>query len=187
MQRRIHIFCLALSVICFSFKSHAQKGRSEVAIGYGYWSIYNLANGAPFSASSGTPTLTYRYYLSKDVTLGLAVGTENIRNYGSFTTIAPELTVCYLDTRHDVVRVRLYGAVSYGVTVFNDNSITPGQGQADQSGLWAYGFQAVPFCIRIGRQVAFFTEVGLGYKGLFHSGLDIRFPRVLAQNRHRED
>jgi hypothetical protein len=185
MQKRIHIFCLSFLFLCFSTHSFAQKGRSEIAVGYGYWSIYSLVNGTPFNASSGTYSLTYRYYLSKDVTLGLGLGTENIKGWGSFTTISPELTVNYLDTRNDRVRVRLYGAVSYGVSIFNDNNIQPGK--ADQSGLWATGFQATPFGIRIGRQVAFFTEVGVGYKGLFHSGLDLRFPRVLAKNRHHED
>jgi len=185
MQKRIYIFCLALSLMCFSQTSFAQKGRSEIALGYGYYSIYSLVNGVPYSASAGTPTITYRYYLTKDVTLGLAVGSEHINNDGSFTTITPELTVAYLDTRHSVVRVRLYGAVSYGVTIFNDNNVVPGQ--SDRSGVWAYGFQAVPFGIRMGRQVALFAEVGLGYKGLFHAGVDFRFPRVLAKNRQHED
>lgn len=185
MQKRIYIFCLALSAMCLSLKSFAQKGRSEIAIGYGYYSIYSLVNGVPYSTSSGTPTITYRYYLTKDVTLGLALGSENINNWGSFTTITPELTVAYMDTRHAAVRVRLYGSISYGVTIFNDNNVQPGQ--ADQSGLWAYGFQATPLGIRLGRQVALFAEVGLGYKGLFHAGVDFRFPRVLAKNRYHED
>jgi hypothetical protein len=185
MKGKLYIFCLALFMTCFATQSHAQKGRSEIAVGYGYWSIYSLVNGAPFNESSGVPAITYRYYLNRDVTLGLSVGSENIKNWGSFTTIVPELTVAYLDTRHDRVRVRLYGSVSYGVTIFNDNNVLPNQ--ADNSGLWAYGFQAVPLGVRLGRQVAIFAEVGLGYKGLIHTGLDFRFPRVLAKNRHREE
>jgi hypothetical protein len=185
MQRKLYIFCLMLAMISSVSQSRAQRGRSEIALGYGYWSIYSLVNGQPFNESSGVPALTYRYYLTKDVTLGLGVGTENIKNWGSFTTIAPEVTFCYLDTRHSDVRVRLYGSFSYGVTIFNDNNLQPNQ--ADNSGVWAYGFNAVPFGIRIGRQVAFFTEVGVGYKGLIHFGVDFRFPRVLAVNRHRED
>jgi len=184
MQKGVYIFCLALSVFCFITKSHAQRGRSEIAVGYGYWSIFNLANGAPFSQSSGTPSLTYRYYLNKDVTLGLGFGTENINGYGSFTTFAPELTVAYLDTRHARVRVRLYGSASYGLTIFSDNNVVAGQ--ADRSGAKPYGFQATPFGIRLGRQVAIFAEVGLGYKGLIHTGVDFRFPRVLARNRNKE-
>ncbi len=185
MQKKVYAFCLILAMLFAIPRSHAQKGRSELAFGYGYWSIYSLANGTPFNASSGVYNLTYRYYLNKDVTLGLGIGTENINNYASFTSIVPEVSVCYMDTRHDQVRVRLYGSFAYGVTIFHDNKVAVGH--ADQSGLWAYGFQAVPFGIRIGRQVAFFTEIGLGYKGLVHSGVDFRFPRVLAKNRHREE
>ncbi len=185
MQKRLYIFCFALLMICFSFQSRAQRGRSEIAIGYGYWSIYTFVNGSPFNQSSGTPVLTYRYYFTKDVTLGMGIGSENIKNWGSFTTFSPELTVCYLDTRHDKVRVRLYGSISYGISYFNDNqtSLT----HADQSGVWATGFQATPFGIRLGRQIALFAEVGVGYKGTFHVGADFRFPRVLAKNRHRDE
>lgn len=185
MRKKIYIFCLALSMFTCISQSHAQRGRSEIAVGYGYWSLFSLANGAPFNASSGATVLTFRHYFTPAVTLGLSIGTENIKDYGSFTTFAPELTVKYLDTRNSRLRVRLYGSVSYGISFFNDNNI--GLGEADASGVKAIGFHAAPFGIRFGRQVGIFTELGVGYKGLFHSGLEVRFPRVLARNRHREE
>ena len=181
MKGKIYILCFALFMICFIPRSHAQRGKSEISLGYGYYSIYSLVNGTPFSASSGTTALSYRYYINKNVTIGLGMGYENIRTWGSFLTFAPEMTFCYLDTRHDYIRVRLYGSLSYGVTVFDDLTIKPGA--ADRSGAWAYGFQATPFGIRIGRQFAFFTEVGLGYKGLFHSGFALRVPKILKQHK----
>ncbi len=184
MKGKFYILCFALFMICFVPRVYAQRGKSEIAIGYGYYSIYNFANGRPYSASSGTGGLTYRYYINKNVTLGLGIGYENIRTWGSFLTFTPEMTFCYLDTRHDLIRVRLYGAVSYGVTIFDDLTIT--QGQADRSGPWFYGFQATPFGIRIGRQIAGFAEIGLGYKGLIHGGLAFRFPNVLKQHRLAE-
>jgi hypothetical protein len=185
MQRRIYIISLALFMFVFISNTHAQRQKSEIALGYGYYSIYSLVNGRPFNASSGTPVLTYRYYLTKDVTLGLGVGSENISNWGSFTTIAPEVTFTYLDTRQSDVRVRLYGSVSYGISIFNNNNLRADQ--ADNSGVWPTGFQATPIGIRIGRQFAYFAEVGLGYKGLFHTGLALRFPRILACHRHNID
>ena len=185
MQRKIFIFCLALSMICTVSKSHAQRGKSELAVGYGYWSIYSLANGAPFNASSGVTTLTYRYYLTKDVTLGMGFGYENISTWASFFTFAPELTVKYLDTRDDRIRVRLYGAVSYGVSVLGDNIIGPGH--ADESGAKPYGFQATPIGARFGRQFAYYVELGAGYKGLVHAGAAFRFPRILAIHKHCDD
>lgn len=185
MQRKIFIFCLALFMMYFVPSSHAQRGKSEFALGYGYWSIYSLANGAPFSASSGVTTLTYRYFLTKDVSLGMGVGYENISTWASFVTIAPELTVRYLDTRDDRVRVRLYGAVSYGVSILEDNII--GHGSADESGAKPYGFQATPIGARFGRQFAYYVELGCGYKGLVHAGAAFRFPRILAIHKHECD
>jgi len=172
-------------MFCFIAQSQAQREKSEISMGYGYYSIYSLVNGAPFNVSSGSFAMSYRYYLTKNVTLGLGLGAENISNWGSFVTIAPEVTVTYLDTRQSTVRVRLYGSVSYGVTIFSNNNLPTDQAQ--NSGVWAYGFQATPFGIRIGRQFAYFAEVGLGYKGLFHTGLSVRFPRILARNRKHID
>ena len=44
MQRSICILFLALSMICFVPRSLAQKGKSEMAVGYGYFSFYNFLN-----------------------------------------------------------------------------------------------------------------------------------------------
>ncbi len=184
MQRKIFAFCVALSMICFIPKSHAQKGKSEIALGYGYFSIYSLYNGSPYGTSGGVPTLTYRYYLTRDVTLGLGMGIENLGDWGSFVTIAPEVTATYLDTRNDDVRVRLYGALSYGIAIFDDYQLQ--QGIADGSGVKAYGFQITPLGLRIGRQFAGFVEVGVGYKGLVNGGLAVRFPRTMHKHHAAE-
>lgn len=185
MKSRIYILCLLISMICSTTESFAQRGKTEIALGYGYWSLYNMANGQPYKNSSGTTALVIRHYFSKDITLGLGIGSENIKDYGSFTTFSPELTVNYLDTKDSRIRVRLYGSISYGISYFHDNNI--GVGYADNSGVKAVGFNGSPFAMRIGRQFAFFAEIGVGYKGLFHTGLEIRVPRVLAKNRHHED
>jgi len=179
MQRKIYLVCLAFALLSFIPGSYAQQGKSEITIGYGYYSIYTLVNGQPFNVSSGTPAITYRYYLTRNFTLGVGVGTENISNWGTFTTIAPEITGTYLDTRNTRrTRVKLYGSFAYGIAIFHNTNLPAGQ--QDNSGVWAYGFQATPFGIRIGRQVAGFAEVGLGYKGLINGGLSVRFPRSLA-------
>lgn len=173
-------------MLSFIPRTHAQRGKSEVAVGYGVYSFYSFVNrgqnSAPYSSSSGTATLNYRYYLSKDVTLGLGIGYENISTWGSFLTFAPEVSVCYLDTRHDYIRVRLYGSFSYGISVLGDNNIKAGQ--VDESGAKPWAFQATPFGIRVGRQVAAFAEIGLGYKGLINGGLALRVPRLMAKHRH---
>ncbi len=184
MKGKVPVLFLALFMMCFASRSFAQRGKSEISLGYGYYSIYSLVNGKPFGASSGAPIINYRYYINKNVTMGIGVGYENITTWGSFVSFVPEMTFCYLDTRNDLIRVRLYGALAYGVSVLTDSRHMPGI--SDESGLKAWAFQATPFGMRIGRQVAGFIEVGLGYKGLVHGGLEVRFPRILKQHRLAE-
>lgn len=185
MLRKTYTAGLAILMILFVTKSFGQREKSEIAIGGGYWSSYSLYNGAPFNVSSGSYSLTYRYYITKDFTLGLGAGTENISNWGSFVTIAPEITGTYLDTRKSRVRVRLYGAFSYGISIFTNNDLK--EGHANNNGVWFTGLQATPFGIRIGRQFAYYAEVGFGYQGLVHTGIEVRFPRILARNRRHID
>ena len=184
MQRRISILCLALLMISFIPQTHAQKGKSEIATGYGFYSMYSIANLPPYTASSGVPTITYRYYFTKGFTLGLGIGYENISTWGSFLTFAPEMTFCYLDTRNDLLRVRLYGALSYGISNMDDFRMKPGY--VDASGLKPYGFQVTPFGMRLGRQFAGFLEVGFGYQGILHGGIEVRVPKIL-KHRHRDE
>jgi len=186
MQRKIYAFCLVLFVICFIPRVYAQQGKSEIAIGYGYYSDYSFENHYRNSnlvtSSWGVPAINYRYYLTRGVTIGLGLGYEDIPSWGIFVTVAPEVTFSYLDTRNARVRVKLYGSVSYGVTMFQDKTLQPGE--TNDSGPWALGFQATPFGIRIGRQFAGFFEVGMGYKGMCHGGMALRFPQKLAHKSH---
>lgn len=189
MRKSLHFFCLTFFMTLIASQSYAQKNRSEIAIGYGYFSAYSFINhsmnDASISTSSGSPAITYRYYISRNVTLGMTVAHESISTWGDFTTIAPEVTVAYLDTRHDYVRVRLYGAASYGVSLMSDNDIP--RGSADESGAKPWGLQVTPFGMRVGRQFAGFLEVGMGYKGLLHGGIELRWPQVVAKHRHHHD
>jgi hypothetical protein len=182
MQRKLYVFLLAALLVSFVPQTFAQRGKSELALGYGRFSLTQFANLPPYNTSSGTFSLTYRYYVSRTVTLGLNLGYEHISNWANFTTVAPELTVKYLDTKNSDVRVRLYGSFSYGITVLND--LHTGPGQADESGAKPWGFQATPIGIRVGRQFAWFMEIGAGYKGIFHGGLAVRVPRYLHHREH---
>ncbi|MES2703615.1 MAG: hypothetical protein V4649_13310 [Bacteroidota bacterium] len=191
MLKGLYAFCLALLMFSFIPRSHAQRGKSEIAVGYGYYSIYSIINhsmnDAPYgSSSAGTLSFDYRYYLSRTVTLGLGVGIENITTWGNFVTFAPEITVAYLDTKNDNIRVRLYGAAAYGFSIMSDNAV--GMGEGEESGVKPWAFQATPIGMRIGRQFAGFLEVGLGYKGLIRGGMELRFPRVRHHHHdHTED
>jgi hypothetical protein len=180
MSRKL-LICIALLAISFIPRSFAQRNKSEFTLGYGYFSSYSIANvgmnNTNFGTSTGSPVFGYRYYISREVTLGMNIAYENISTWGSFVTIAPEMTFCYMDTRKTRVRVRLYGSASYGITLFGDNVV--GHGDADETGAKPWGFHGSPFGIRIGRQFAGFLELGYGYKGLVHGGMSLRFPHML--------
>ena len=173
-------------MISFLPASYGQKGKSEISAAYGYWSIYTFVNGKPFSNSSGTGMLNYKYYLTQRFTLGMVFGYENISNWGSFLTFAPEFSYTYLDTKDDRIRIKLYGSGSLGMTVFDDffvyNDIF--SHHKDESGPKVTA-HASPFGMRIGRKLAGFVEIGLGYKGLINMGASYRFrthARVHTEN-----
>jgi len=178
-------------MISFVPRSHAQKGKSEFAVGYGFYSFYSFLNvsehyGARHVHSSGTSLFTYRYYVSDNVTIGMGIGYENIASGGAFTTFAPEVTVAYLDTRHTKdTRVKLYGAFAYGISVFSDG-LAGNYGHQDQSGPKPWAFQATPIGVRVGRQLAFYAEAGFGYKGILHGGLELRVPRKGVPSIHKD-
>lgn len=156
--------------------SFAQKGKSEVSLSYGYYSIYSFVNGQPYDVSSGVPMFNYKYYLTKKVTLGMVVAYENLSNWGSYLTFAPEATYTYYDNKDARIRVKMYGAASVGLTVFDDFIIYRDiySHHLDESGAKLTGHVS-PFGIRIGRKLGGFMEVGLGYKGLFNFGMSYRF------------
>ncbi len=177
MQKKLFAFFLAITLLSTASQSHAQRTKSELTLGWGFYSIYQFVNHPPYNTSSGTWNLGYRYYVSRDVTLGLGIGIENISNWATFTSIVPEITVKYLDTKDDRVRVRLYGSAAYGLTAISDLHVGPGQ--VDESGLKPWGFQFNPIGMRLGRRHAFFTELGFGYRGIVHVGYAYRFNSFL--------
>jgi len=178
MYRKLYLLCLSALMVLSASTGFAQRGKSEFTLGYGRFSSFQFANRPPYNTSNGTFSLTYHYYVSKDVTVGLTFAQERISNWAGFATFAPEVTVKYLDTKDSYRRVRLYGSISYGLTAVTDR--TTGPGQYDESGAKPWGFHCSPIGIRMGHQFAWFMELGYGYKGIFHGGVAWRFPKHWA-------
>lgn len=187
MQRKIYIFCLALTMVSLLPRTtFAQRGKSEVSVAYGLYSIYSLVNQRPYDVSSGVGMINYKYYLTNRVTIGGVIGYENLSNWGSYFTVAPEATYSYYDNKDARIRVKMYGTASVGLSVFDDfyvyNDIY--SHHRDESGAKLTGHVS-PFGIRIGRKLGGFLELGLGYKGLFNFGMSYRFrtkPRFHEEN-----
>ena len=174
IRKHIYAICIAVAGLTAGYNANAQKGKAEIGFSWGHFSMFTLYNGSPFNTSSGTSSLNLRYYLNNAVSVGINVGYENNSSYGSFLTFAPECTFRYLDTKDNRVRVRLYGAAGFGLTVFNDNEASI-PGHSDNTGPKLWGFQGTPLGIRVGRKLAGFAEIGYGYKGLINGGLSYRF------------
>ncbi len=174
--KRLYLFCLLVALLGAAPSTYAQKGKSEVTVGYGFWSAYNLINGRPYRNSPGIGMLTYRHYVSNKVTIGMGFSYENIDNHGSYLSIVPEFTYCYMDNKDDRVRVRLYSGAAVGLSVFDDQYRYAAYytHHIDESGVKFAG-QANLLGVRVGRRLAFTTELGFGYRGLVNLGLSYRF------------
>ena len=183
MQKKVYILFFALFTFFCSNISLAQKGRSEVSVAYGWLSIYSIVNNPPYNVSSGVGMVNYKYYLTNGTTVGGVVGFENISNWGSFLTIAPEFSFTYMDLKDARVRVKLYGTASVGLAIFKDFYQTTGTTiqNTDNSGATITA-HASPFGIRVGRRFAAFAELGIGYKGTVNFGLSYRFKTEKKHN-----
>ena len=197
IQKRIYIFCLAITSLFIANTSMAQQGKSEISVGYGFYSWYSLqnhVNGYDYTTSSGTLLINYKYYVSNNFTLGVGIGYENISTDGSYFAVTPEFTYTYLDTKNDRIRLKLYGGASVGIASYNDNNYnanpyyntTPYATHYDNSGLQFTG-NATLLGMRIGRKLGFFAELGFGYKGLINGGLSYRFRTRKSNSMHHTE
>jgi hypothetical protein len=174
MSRKIWLTLIAVLSLCTN-RTFAQKGKSEISVGFGTLSAYTLINKRPFS-TTGVGVLTYRYYVNSKLTFGMGIGYENVERWGSFLSFVPEFTYSYMDLKESRIRVKLYGGAAAGLSVFNDMYDSRGTttSKVDESGVRFSG-QATPFGIRVGRKLAAFGEIGFGYKGTFNFGVAYRF------------
>jgi hypothetical protein len=185
MQKKIYFLCLAITIIFCATSGYAQKGKSEFTVGYGHFSSYAIANdvrnNGQYIMSTGATVFGYKYFLSRNVTIGLDVAYEDLSDWATITTVSTGISIAYLDTRNAPTRIKLYGAGYFGVSILGDYRIR--SGETNESGPKPWGGQFTPFGVRIGRQFAIFAEIGYGYKGMLHGGLSLRVPRVM---HHRE-
>lgn len=130
--------------------------------------------------ASGTIGLTYKYYLNRYTTVGLATVFEYERYYWqrqspreSLTslTFAPEITIRYGESADH--RFRYY--LSFGIGVCWAKRVSGMLGpdryiSVDTSPT----IHLSPFGLRFGHRLAGFAELGFGYKGLVNGGITYR-------------
>jgi len=211
---------LLITALIFSISSYSQTvpeadktpsfSRNEVVAGYGILPSPQVFSGSLFSPTAyenksvtGAPFITYRYYGSRVVSIGVTVVYEHedgawrhvnhsraavvIDANGTFSrtsiTVAPEVTLSYYTSRNDIFR--LYAVTSLGymhrdqaaTTTYSNNSSASFPSYDIPPHPWANrpALYIAPFGIRIGGKVAVFAEMGIGYRGLFNGGLTCRF------------
>ena len=177
------------------------KGQSEISIGAGFQSDYELitkyTDGADNNYSrSPAFTCSYRYYLSGNFSLGLNFAYQRFVNYNademlgkpknvhlisSYTFIAPEITFCYLNktTGDRKNELRLYGLISAGIAINEGDPTSNTYGR----GTILPAFQLTPIGVRFGRSLAGYMEAGFGNKGLINVGVLYRIPKKMPNKK----
>ncbi|GAA4465987.1 hypothetical protein GCM10023093_19240 [Nemorincola caseinilytica] len=181
---------------------------SEIIFGHGLLPLHQMFAGflqyVDYSntTASGAISLTYRYHLSRVVSLGVTGVLERETGqwqthqgiltgifdpydiaYGRFSrstfTVAPEVTFNYGETAHGMLR--FYSVVALGITRSAQTTTLDNPGSEysitpPPASTKVYTtFQATPIGIRVGRALGGFAELGIGYKGIFNYGLTYRF------------
>lgn len=132
--------------------------------------------------------LGYRYHLNDVVSLGVDIGYQNSRREYTLSSksnnksdvhrkkttqlflIMPAADFTYLNKKI----VKLYGGAAVGVAIgAAKNTYSGGQEKEEKSMGYLPAFQLTPFGIRVGKQVAGYFEVGLGYQGFLTLGLSV--------------
>ena len=161
------------------------KGQNELEIGTGLVSgreiVYDLGASRGPMVTSATPTLfvSYHYYFFDRLALGLTYGLQSINGNSNYEnnpvppynfrdrcqTLAVEGKFAFL-VRKTIV---LYQFIGIGTSVITERK-DYGNYSNTATG-YTLNTQFTPFGLRYGRTFAFFTEIGIGYKGLVNMGL----------------
>ena len=196
-------------LLALPFVSSAQyaKGDQEASVSYGRESGTDILDGFGFNrtppnydhptynvatAKSGNIFLSYSYFVTSRLGIGITAGTEfvtfnQIANYdaptpglpvlGSFksniTTVAFELKPVYLNTR----LVQLYGLIGLGARYTTDKLVSGENNIPGKEVTYTPVFintQWTPIGVRVGKTLSGFLELGLGYKGLINGGISYK-------------
>lgn len=162
--------------------AHAQayRGDKEIAVGFGSISGLDIIYSVGYNPDAGDLSRTlhyvyaasYKYYLSDRCALGIGIAQHSfaehyfnvynqkkVDNYYDGITANAEVKISYINHQY----FQFYGTYALGVFYAkgNNSAVYP-------------SLYASPLGIRIGNKVAFFTESGIGYKGLIHCGISTR-------------
>ncbi len=188
--------CLLSLTIFQTTSAQTQPGQVEISGGGGFSPpLLKYLVGDKTSQVFDEITdyfITSRYYITNRFAIGLAGGSHIISGYissdwasytgnavYSFTqvnsTIATEITYLYKRKKF----FQSYGSVRVGIASFHEERSDFNSNYGTYSRFPVSGYVStynVTFLgIRYGEELAFFAELGSGYKGMISGGLSIRF------------
>ncbi len=171
------------------------KGTHEVTFGAGWLSGRDLAIQAGINTAtnitSASPTyyFSYRYFLSRRFAVGFTAGTQTLsgivkqdsqfRDTYNFTdkctTVAFEMTSVYMQRKIATWYTRM--GVGFSFIKEQQDYV---YSSATSQNFTLFNFQYTPFGVRVGKTLAGFLELGIGYKGVVHGGLSFAI-----KNKHQ--
>ena len=201
MKKQLYISSLIVLLFPTLLLAQQMPGDHDISISYGRKSgteVFHTLTKTPPSldapsyntelSTTGNIFITYRYAITKGVSMGITLGTESfsydkysngrIPNNGliahydaTVTTIAFEPVFNYLNTPY----VRLYGLFGMGYRVYDQKS-NPVQSFDGLGSRFFINSQWTPLGANFGKkQFKGFAEIGLGYKGLINFGFTWKF------------
>ncbi|WP_194776978.1 hypothetical protein [Pararhodonellum marinum] len=92
---------------------------------------------------------------------------QTVTTSDAWFTVMPRANFNYINRD----ALQLYSALSVGMSFLTSNSddTTP-----ERSSGSAFGYQVVPIGVRVGDGLAFFAELGFGFRGVLNAGISFR-------------
>lgn len=191
MKRLSTAFFLFFSII--SYGQTDNKGKTEIYGGYGIATAQDIITGlSNILAGALLPRMVKRidvngggaifggvdYCISNRTTLGLQA---NYASYdqtykmsdGSTSTMNTKYATFMLHSRISWVNkpsFQVYSALSGGIAAVSGKTRND-----DKKTRTTAAFQISPVGVRVGNNIAFFGEFGMGFQGILSGGLSLRF------------
>lgn len=192
------LFC-SLVFVALSEKLYSQReSKNDIIMGYGVVTsnqVFDVATDiltsvilpVGYSTSntqfSGGFSVNYRYFLSEHWNAGLIFNydkvTKTVHKLNDklgdlnryYYTIAGEIDLRYFKKE----LFQMYSLVGLGYTTIRDRYMPIVEEKASKDTSGYVNFQISLLGFRIGKELAFYTELGFGYKGLVNWGFSYQF------------
>ena len=171
------------------------KGTAEVSLSYGEYSATELFNGnsnnyvtsSDETSNTGSIFASYHYYLSNRFAIGMTLGGQSLsynvygdnNNYQYLQRI--NLFTTGFEAKYvigDFKYFQYYGLVGVAATYRTEDYTNVVNGPyleiVPNTGV-KFNMQVTPIGLRFGKNIGGFLELGLGYKGLFNTGVFYSF------------